>query len=488
LKPPRPGAGFAVGAVACLLVLTCAQGAEAAYHYASPSGSGMACTSSNPCSLREAALKAWANDDVILAPGNYSIGSEPVVVRSGAQGVFIHGDDSGAMPHIDANVEKGAPILFEDSVGRLGNLEIVNEAPEAYAASCIFEGVVERVHLVARGPDAVGLFQGPGCSVRDSLLRAEGDRATALKLTDSETSERTTALARNVTAIATGPDSKGVRVEFLGVGPTFATTLLLQNSIASGAGYDLYVSAYDVGEAKAAIFVANSNFDTTICRSPGYNPPIVYPPGSLDAPAEILEDTGNQAAPPLFVDAAAGDFREAAGSPTIDGGKVRESDLFDLAGAARVLGPAPDIGAYEFVPAAPPPPRPAARGRITSLKLTPPRFQAVGAGDRARPGQPGTMVSYRLTAATRVRFVVEHRTLGRLVKGKCRRQTRFNDYGRPCRAFLREKPTFSRRGGRGANRFRFRGRLGHEVLEPGTYRLTASAGGAKRRALFHVVD
>jgi hypothetical protein len=468
-----------------VLVLAWAPGAQAAVHYASPSGSGTACTSSSPCSLKEAAGRAWVNDEVILAAGNYSIGPAPVVVRSGAQNVFIHGASSGPMPHIDAHVAGGPAIFFEDNGGRLAYLEIVNEAPElAHAASCIFEGIVERVHLVARGYRAVGLLQGPGCSVRDSLLEADGDGAIALHTTDNETSERTDAFARNVTAIATGPGSVGVKAQYLAVGPSLLITLLLHNTIASGDSYDLEANCPDPGFGKAILFVSHSNFDTSVSRSPGFGSP--YPPGTLDPPAEIVEDVANQSTPPLFVDAAAGDFREAASSPTIDAGQARELGTFDLAGNPRSLGEGPDIGAYEAAPAATPPPRRVV-GRITSLKLTPPRFQAPGADDRGRPGQPGTMVSYRLTAAAKVRFLIEHRTIGRIVKGKCRRETRFNAYGKPCPIFLHEKPTFSRRGGRGANRFRFRGRLRREALEPGLYRLVASAGGATRSVSFRVV-
>jgi hypothetical protein len=476
---------FGVGTVVCLLVLACAPGAQAAMHYASPSGTGTACTSANPCSLKEAANKAWVNDEVILAAGNYSIGPAPVIVRSGAQNVSVHGDYSGPMPHIDAHVAEVPPIFFEDNGGRLAYVEIVNEAPELpHAASCIFEGIVERVHLVARGPGAVGLLQGPGCSVRDSLLQAEGKGAVALHTTDSETAEETDARARNVTAIATGPDSVGVAVQYLGVGPTLLIELVLHNTIASGDSYDLAAICPEPGFEKAILFVGNSNFDTSISRSPGFGPP--YPPGTLDPPAEIVQDVGNQSAPPLFVDAAGGNFREAVGSPTIDAGQPRELGIFDLAGTPRSLGKGPDIGAYEATPtAAPPPPR--VVGRITSLKLTPPRFAAIGTGTGARPGKPGTMVSYRLTAPAKVHFVVEHKTTGRLVKGRCRKETRFNDYGRPCRVFLREKHTFSRRGPRSTNRFRFRGRLGHEALEPGLYRLVGSAGGARRRATFRVV-
>ena len=51
------------------------------------------------------------------------------------------------------------------------------------------------------------------------------------------------------------------------------------------------------------VVVANSNFDTSAAKPPA-----------------TLTGVANQAAPPLFVDAARGDYREAPGSPTIDAG------------------------------------------------------------------------------------------------------------------------------------------------------------------------
>ena len=67
--------------------------------------------------------------------------------------------------------------------------------------------------------------------------------------------------------------------------------------------------------------------------------------------------TGNISVAPLFVDAGAGDYRQAPGSPTVDAGTT-DPDLgtTDLDGDARTLGSAPDIGADELVPAVTPPP------------------------------------------------------------------------------------------------------------------------------------
>jgi hypothetical protein len=66
----------------------------------------------------------------------------------------------------------------------------------------------------------------------------------------------------------------------------------------------------------------------------------------------VTPGLGNQQSPPLFRDAAAGDLRPAAGSPTIDAGT---GDALlggaDPAGCPRSLGGAPDIGAYEFADA-----------------------------------------------------------------------------------------------------------------------------------------
>src|SRR5262249_55412407 len=138
---------------------------------------------------------------------------------------------------------------------------------------------------------------------------------------------------------------------------------------------------------------------------------------------------GNQTAPPAFVDRAAGDFREAAGSPTIDAGASDPLDgELDFAGNPRVLGPAPDIGAYEF----PPPKAPSTPvAQIQSLAIAPKAFPAANLGgaivSKKKAKAPvGADVSFGLSAAAAVQFTVEQLTTGRKAGKKCVKQTAAN--------------------------------------------------------------
>jgi hypothetical protein len=62
---------------------------------------------------------------------------------------------------------------------------------------------------------------------------------------------------------------------------------------------------------------------------------------------------GNLNAAPLFANAAGGDFHLQPGSPCLNTGTAAAPNLpaADVEGAPRVIGSAPDMGAYEFVPA-----------------------------------------------------------------------------------------------------------------------------------------
>ena len=105
-----------------------------------------------------------------------------------------------------------------------------------------------------------------------------------------------------------------------------------------------------------------------------------------------------------FANAAGGDYRQLASSPTIDKGV--EDPLIgsvDFEGEARISGPAPDIGAdeYQQLPIAPKAPAGSA------LKLAPKRFavdrKASGSIARKRnKAAKGSTVSYKLDAQRRM--------------------------------------------------------------------------------------
>jgi Ca2+-binding RTX toxin-like protein len=163
-----------------------------------------------------------------------------------------------------------------------------------------------------------------------------------------------TATLRNVTAAATGFDGDALMVGASGGGNN---TIDAKNVIAFGTGADARVSTDSA--ATATVTLESSNFDTQEEFGTGAT---VTDPG-----------TGtNQTAPPLFVNAAIGDFHQLAGSPTIDAGAVVDlMGTADIDGDPRMVGVAPDIGADEFVPSLPTPP-PASTPPVTA---TPPACQ-----------------------------------------------------------------------------------------------------------------
>jgi len=448
-------------------LLACAAAAQAGQRYATPTGSGIACTQQSPCSLNAALEKAEANDEVIVGGGQYTLPST-AAVPFGAEGAWVHGDFGGPPPTIAAAIS-GPTLAVTAPKSRLSYVDVRNTATGATGFYCGIEGTVERARATAVGTGSVGGVQLYSCSVRDSLILATGKGATAIY----GSCETTTLHTRNVTAIATGENSAGVRVHntnIMFLPPTKTCSLDLRNGIASGAESDLQTSGSPYGIAN--IDVSNSNFVTTKPAS-----------GSIGGPS-------NQTASPLFVNAAAGDYREAPGSPTIDAGAVDPLlGPVDLDGNPRTVGPAPDIGAFEYVP----PPVPAAVvGRIQLLKLSRRRFRAANVGGatisaKKKRAPVGSRVAYSLSAAASARFTVERRTVGRRAGRKCVKRTRANRRKKRCVRFLKVKGGFSHLGAAGINRFKLSGRIRGKALKPGRYRLTGRAGGARRTASFRIV-
>ncbi len=425
--------------LAALAILAAPAGAQVAQRYAAPGGSGEACAQNSPCSLEVAVEKAQANDEVIVTGGTYTVGSSSIVSPFEATNLNIHGDTAGPMPVVSGpsfNV-----MTVTGSGSRVSYLDIRNTEQFGSGLGCGGNVSVDRVRVSVAAKYSNGLVASEGCAVRDSLLLASGEGSTALL--GASASGGGSALIRNVTAIATGSESVGIRSSYNSIIGPGAFTLSVKNSIAGGAEADL-VATQGI-EGPGNIVVANSNFDTQ----------------KESGTAKVTDAGANQKAAPIFVDAELGDYTEAPASPTVDAGVVDQLGPLDLAGRKRVQGPAPDIGAYEV-----PVPEVVCDclplGGIRSLSIRPKRFRAWPNGGSIAPSilksKPpfGARVSYTMSGPGAVRFSVSRK----VKRGR----------------YTPLKGSFTQQGAAGSNHFVFSGRIGGRALKPGKYKLTGLAG------------
>jgi hypothetical protein len=440
-----------LGAIVALLALTFVSTVGAAQRYAAPEGKGPEpCVQAAPCSLKEAITNAKAEDEVIVGAGSYTVAAP---IGSPVKGLYIHGDFGGPMPRINASVP-GSPLVGSEGV-HISYLEVFNTVGEGATGFYCFAGWrIERVRVqVLSGNGGIGVNESEGCQVRDSVIRVQGGNSYGL----SAFSNGPTPINRNLTVIASGTGTVGAVVTTAGAGGVD-----LRNMILAGDEADLRVNS------KGKAFIGNSNFDSS----------------KVEPEATVIDLGGNQTAPPLFVDAAKGDYREAAGSPTIDAGVDDQLGALDPAGSARVIGGAPDIGAFEFVPPV---------AQIQSLAVKPGTFRAGNvtgalASRKKKAAAPvGATVSYALSAAGTAEFSIERQTTGRKAGKKCVKQTATNKTHKKCSSYKLLKGSFSAAGAAGTNSFKFSGKLGGRILKPGSYRLTGSAGGVSMKAAFKIV-
>jgi hypothetical protein len=458
-----------VGAIVVLAgaVLLLATGVAAAEQlYASPSGSASSnCAEGSPCSAQRAFALAQAGAEIIIGPGTYQLHDEEALV-SEMPGLNVHGAAGSAPPLIQAfQAESGLAMALAGPGSRASNLELTVNATESANGFVCGEGVqAERLRVVVAAAAARAIVLRNGCQLRSSVAVAHslGEAAAGVSATDFSSSGTVEAQLRNVTAIATGPGGIGLAASAPGdpfeeEGGTYVVDTL--NTIAIGAPVDV-LSAGGLGTS--LVKIANSDYDLA--------------EGRPETRGSIIPGAGNQTAPPLFVGAAGEDYREATGSPTIDAGVVDPLiGSVALGGEARVIGPAPDIGAFETTVVVPP-----AIGKLTALSISPRSFVGANVGgaviSKKKKGAVGAKVSYTLSAPASVEFSVEQKKIKRVGK-KHKRKVVFKPV----------KGAFSVSGASGGGSFRFAGRLGKKTLKPGSYRLVGEAGGAVKRASFSIV-
>jgi hypothetical protein len=321
--------------------------AAAAIRYAAPGGTGAApCADhEHPCRLfraAEARFGAQAGDEIVLAPGTY-------VDENGDMGEntdeFGRLHDVELPPGVTLHGEAGAarPVLaFVEFAGSyLGGLRVVGGS-KVSGITIVGVGIIDLFSLggnsVAEGvlvtsegsslserPVPTACTVGIGTVLRSSVcmssdvgeaaIRAGGFPAAPAKL-------------RNVTAVSTGPNSAGIEV---GGGTVDAKSVIAEGTFAD-------ISAHAFGGATAQVNLDHSDYDNvfTLAEGPGSTATIT-PVGSgtnIKEPAKLAGDG----------------IHQLAESPTIDKGAVdADSGEFDIDGRRRSTGPAPDIGADEFI-------------------------------------------------------------------------------------------------------------------------------------------
>jgi hypothetical protein len=142
-------------------------------------------------------------------------------------------------------------------------------------------------------------------------------------------------------------------------------------------------------------------------------------------------------------------------------------------------GPAPPFTAtWDFIEVVPTPGGPGASDRVrpvlAHLWLSPWRFRSASRGASVAVAT-GTTVRFRLSEAATVRLRAERPRSGRRRGGKCVAPRRARPTAKRCTRFVAVKGRATATGKAGANRLRFRGRLGGRRLAPGRYRLVVTA-------------
>jgi hypothetical protein len=327
--------------------------AMATTRYAAPGGTApdtMCTTPATPCSIGAAAggPEVMATDEAVIAPGNYSDtdldgdADQPMDHTVRITAGSVHGE-LGDRPVISFTGDVFSAFLVSGDT-TLSDVEV--DAPDSSGAISQTGGIVERV--IARtsrgGSSPCSIEPSAGAVLRDSVCFTDGDDSEAVNSDFIGDVGTHTVLLRNVTAVATKPDSDGL----------FLST--------RGHGVNLNVDAKSViarGGANDVIAFGLSNFDPPLPNTGGNTTVTLDHSNYVSWSARADMGGGMAAVTPAgtgtnqtgAVVLAADGYHQIAGSGSeiLDHGAVDSfSGTTDIDGQKRTLGQAPDIGADEL--------------------------------------------------------------------------------------------------------------------------------------------
>jgi hypothetical protein len=293
---------------------------------ASPDGTSTDCTNANPCSITQAVNGAPDGADVIINPGVYGSPTPlaAALTDHGTRAISVHNSDGKPAPVIHTSAQYGFKLT--DSGSSLSHVTVISTGA--------IHGVLvsgEADHLFVTASHAVDGACGTYGPVSDSVCIGTGDATPGLGYVEGGDLDTS---ATNVTAIATGAHASALLAQETATGSTLSLTAT--NSIFKGTKYDADIAAD--AEGTTTVTMVHSDVATRA------------PVGFGGGTTQLIDGGGNTEQPPSFVNPAGFDFREKAGSPTVNAGLAQPDDETDAAGFPRTLGSAIDMGGLEFLP------------------------------------------------------------------------------------------------------------------------------------------
>ncbi|MFL5884441.1 MAG: hypothetical protein ACJ77M_05175 [Thermoleophilaceae bacterium] len=320
--------------VAFTLVLVGASQAMATVRYAVPGGNASdpnCFAKSSDCSGQHALDVAQTNDEVIFATGTYDNGSAQLQ-QNGNPGQDVHGEDGQPPPRIITTSSNFAFIGFGDD----DSISHMTFEQHGTGSSLVFFGgstghpvLIDTVQAVGASTAIFGIAGNAVISNTSAFANAANGIAVLMYMNET---------LRGVTAIA--PANGGVAVQQNPLSSSTPTTGIVRNTILSGGSGGADLKTTSNGSAHGNVDIDFSNY-ANVSNCSG---------------CTLTQGPDSQAIPPALADRANGNFHETFDSPTIDSGEDSANNgSFDVDGGPRKVGPAPDIGADEFVPGQGPP-------------------------------------------------------------------------------------------------------------------------------------